>query len=84
MDTQNVIYTYNEMLLTHKKKVLGFFYFLGPHLQHVEAPRLGIESKLQLPAYTTVKATWDSSCICDPNHSLWQRWILNPLNEARD
>ena len=24
---------------------------LGPHLQHVKVPRLGVESELQLPAY---------------------------------
>ena len=27
--------------------------FLGLHLQHMEVPRLGVESELQLPAYTT-------------------------------
>ena len=27
------------------------FSFLGPHLQHMEVPRLGVESDLQLPAY---------------------------------
>ena len=26
----------------------------------------------------------DPSCICDLPHSLRQRWILNPLSEARD
>ena len=26
----------------------------------------------------------DPSPICDLCHSLWQRWILNPLSEARD
>ena len=26
--------------------------FLGPHLRHMEVPRLGAESELQLPAYT--------------------------------
>ena len=29
------------------------FCCLGPHLWHREVPRLGVESKLQLPAYTT-------------------------------
>ena len=33
-----------------KKK---FFVFLGPHLRHMEVPRLGVESELQSPAYTT-------------------------------
>ena len=27
-----------------------FFLFLGPHLQPMEVPRLGVESELQLPA----------------------------------
>ena len=30
-----------------------FFHFLGLCLQHMEVPRLGIESELQLLAYTT-------------------------------
>ena len=29
------------------------FCFLGLHLWHMEFPRLGIESELQLPAYAT-------------------------------
>ena len=33
--------------------------FLGPHLQHVEVPRLGVERQLQLLAYTTATATLD-------------------------
>jgi len=36
------------------------------------------------PAYTTATATWDPSCICDLHHGSQQRWILNPLSEARD
>ena len=32
----------------------------------MEVPRLGVESELQLPAYTTVTAIRDPSCICDP------------------
>ena len=35
-----------------------FFLFLGLQVQHMEeAPRLGVESELQLPAYTTATAT---------------------------
>ena len=44
-----------------------FFFFLW----HVEAPRLGVESELQLSAYVTATA-------------LQQHHIRNPLNEARD
>ena len=36
-----------------------FFCFLGPHSQHMEVPRLGVELELQLPAYTTATATLD-------------------------
>ena len=46
-----------------------FFCFLGPHLLHTEVPRLGIESKLQLPAYATVIATQDPSRVCNLHHS---------------
>ena len=38
---------------------------LWPHLWHMEVPRLGVELKLPLPAYTTGTATPDPSCICD-------------------
>ena len=37
------------------------FCFLGPHLWHMEVPRLGVESELQLPAYATATATGDPS-----------------------
>ena len=30
-------------------KILYFFFFSGPHLQHMEVLRLGVESELQLP-----------------------------------
>ena len=35
------------------------FCFLGPHLQHMEVPRQGVESELQLPAYVTARAIQD-------------------------
>ena len=50
----------------------------------MEVPRPGVESKMQLPAYTTATATPDLSRICDLHYSLWQRQILNPLSEARN
>ena len=31
--------------------LLLLIFFLGPHLQHMEVPRPGVESELQLPAY---------------------------------
>ena len=36
-----------------------FLVFLGPHLWHMEDPRLGVESELLLPAYATAMATPD-------------------------
>ena len=44
---------------------LVFSFISGPHLQHVEVPRLEVELELQLLAYTTVTATWDLSYVCD-------------------
>ena len=60
--------------------VCGFLVFYG----HTEVPRLGFELELELPAYTTAIATADPSHICDPQHSLQQCCILNPLSEARE
>ena len=63
--------------------ILFLFYFL----LFRAAPKvlqLGVESKLQPPAYTTATATWDPSRICDLHHSSQQRRILNPLSETRD
>ena len=61
-----------------------FFFFLGPHQWLMEVPRPGIESELQLPAYTTATAKQDLSHVCDLPHSSRQCRILNPLGEARD
>ena len=60
------------------------FYFLGPHPEHMEVPRLGVESELQLSAYARATATPDPSLIFDLHHSSQQRQVLNPLIEARD
>ena len=57
--------------------------FLGPHLRHMEVPRLWVESELQLLAYTTATAMRDLSYVCDLHHSSGQRQILHSLSEAR-
>ena len=49
----------------------------------MEVPRLGVQSELQMLAYTTATATQDLSRICDPHHSSGQRQLLSPLSEAR-
>ena len=60
------------------------FCFLGFLLQHLHVPRLGVESELKLPAYTTATAPWDPGCVCSLCHSSRQCQILKPLSEARD
>ena len=65
-------------------RIFFFFFFLGPHLQHMEVPRLGVESELLELAYATATAMPDLSRICDLHYSLRQRWIFNPLSEVRD
>ena len=50
----------------------------------MEVLRLGVESELQLPAYTTATATPDPSYICDLHHSARRCQILNPPSEAKD
>ena len=46
-----------------------FFVFLGPYSRHMEVPRLGVESELQLLAYATATVTHDLSGVCDLHHS---------------
>ena len=43
---------------------LSFFFFLGPHPWHIEVPRLGVSSELQLLAYATAIAMRDLSSTC--------------------
>ena len=59
-----------------------FFCFLGLHPLHMEVPRSGVESELQLPASTTATATPDPSHVCDLHHSSRQRQILNPRGQG--
>ena len=50
----------------------------------MEVPRLGVESELQLLAYTIGTGMQDPSHIFDLHHSSQQCQIFNPLNETRD
>ena len=65
----------------HFSFLLFFFGFLGLHPQHMEVPRLGVKSELQLLTYTVAIATQNPSLICDLQHSSWQHWVLDPLSE---
>ena len=62
-------------------KLRGVFWFCfcfsGPHLQHMEVPRPGVQSELQPPASTPATATPDLSRVHDRHHSSRQRRILN-------
>ena len=60
------------------------FVFLGPHLLHVEVPKLSVESELYPPAYATATAMPDPSQVCNLYYHSCQQGILNPLREARD
>ena len=71
------------MSFNKQMKINFFFFFLWPHLRHMEEPRLGSKSELQLPAYTTATAMPNPSRICDLCYSLWQHQILNLLSKAR-
>ena len=67
---------------------LGFvfvfvFCFLGPPLGHIEVPRLGVKSELQLRVYTTAMATQEQSRLWDLHPNSRQHRILNPLSKAR-
>ena len=62
--------------------IFFFFFFLGPHLGHMEVPRLEVKSELQPLASAT--AMLDLSSICDLHCRSRQHEILNPLSGARD
>ena len=59
-------------------------FFLGLHLWHIEVPRPGVESELQLPDDAPATSTLDPSHIYHLGCSLWQCEILNPLGKARN
>ena len=62
----------------------NFFGFSELPLWHMDIPRLGAESQLQLPAHGTATAMPNLSLVCNIHYGSWQCWILNPLREARD
>ena len=61
-----------------------FFCFLGPHLWHMEAPRLGVKLGYSCWPTPTATAMPDLSHIFDLHHSSLKCSILNPLSKARD
>ena len=60
-----------------------FFGLVGPHLQQMEVPRLGVELELLLLAYNTATEKQDLSHVFNLYHSSQQCQNLNPLSKAR-
>ena len=58
MDAQCLMFAF-YVTLTHFKS----FFFLGPHTQHMEVPRLGVESELHPLAYATATAMRNPSWV---------------------
>ena len=67
----------SECVLFKATKFVCCFFLLGPSPQHMEVPRLPVESELQLLTYATAIATPNLSHICDPIPQL--RATLDPL-----
>ena len=61
-----------------------FIFFLGPYLGHMEVPRLGVESELQLQVYATATALPALRPFCDLHCSLQQCWVLTRLIKDRN
>ena len=69
---ENLVHVFTDSSLFGGFCLLFFFclfVFLGLHPQHMEVPRLGVQSELQRPAYTRATATSDLSRVCDLHHS---------------
>ena len=62
----------------------NFFSFFMATPEAYGSSQPGVESELQLQAYSTATAMWYLSCMCDLCRSLWQPQILKTLSEARD
>ena len=60
-------------IVNYQLAVLGscFVCSLGPHLWHMEVPRLVVELELQLQAYTTATEMPELNRICGLHHSSW-------------
>ena len=63
---------------------MDFSSFLGLQVWHMEVPRLGVESELQLPPMPQPWQRAIRAVLCNLHHSSWQVQILKPLSKARD
>ena len=71
-----------------KNDIISFcfvlFCFSRLHPWHMEVPRLGVESEIQLLAYTTATTIQNLSHVSNLHNSSQQHQILNQLSEAKD
>ena len=83
MDTSQVLnpVNYDE---NSKSELFFFGLSLGLHSRHMDVPRLGAKSELQLLTYVSGTAPWDLSHVSELHHSSQQHQILNPLSKAKD
>ena len=84
LDSLETLMSSNVEFLDLYKYSFFFFFFRATPTTYGSSQARGAASELQLPAYTTVTATWDLIHVCNLHHSSGQRKILNPLSEARD
>ena len=75
---------FNRNFMDNLDSLFFFFFFLELHMQQMEIAKLGVESALQLKAYTT--ATAYLSCICNLYHgndeslTQWARPGIKPTS----
>lgn len=62
--------------------VKAFFFLVGLHPWPMEIPRLGGDSELQLPAYSSATATPEPTLVYGLHCSSWQQQILKLLSEV--
>ena len=67
-----------SVLVTGQHREIRAALFLGPHLQHMEVPRLRVKLELRLPAYATATATLDPNALSkarDQTHIFDISWV---------
>ena len=60
------------------------FFSLGLHLWHMEVSRLGVKSELQLACLHNSHSNVGSELLSVTYTTAQQRWLFNPVREARD
>ena len=77
----NLVTIYWLIIIIHHVFIISFS--MGPHMGHMKVPGLGVDSELQLPAYTTEQHKIRATSACSLHHSSWQGQILNPPSKGR-